>query len=208
MDLYKAIDQRRTIRDLQDKELPTELIEKIINAGLKAPTNDHLRSWEFVVFTDKEEKAELIHKIPKKFTKKQVEAFLDRYQMTDSCQREMYTDGVPKQYSMLYHSGCIILPFFRQDGPILKPKSINDLNGFASIWCCIENIFLAAAAEGLGAAFRIPFAKETKYLQELIGHPDNYVMPCYIALGYPMENAVINSQHVIKAKDRIHKNKW
>lgn len=208
MDIYSAINQRRTIRDLQDKEVPMEIIHKILNAGLKAPTNDHMRYWEFVVITDPEEKAKIISKIPKKITNKQVENFLDHYNMTDPCQRAMYMDGVPKQYPMLYHSGCLILPFFRQDYPLLKPDSLSALNGFASIWCCIENIFLAATAEGLCAAFRIPFDKEMKYLQEAIGHPDNYFMPCYISLGYPSENAVKNAQHEYDAKDKIHLNRW
>jgi nitroreductase len=97
MDLYSAISQRRTIRDFQDKEVPMEIIQKILNAGLKAPTNDHLRNWEFVVLTDKEEKARIISKIPKTYTKKAVEDFMDSYHMTDSCQRAMYMDGVPKQ---------------------------------------------------------------------------------------------------------------
>lgn len=208
MDFYSAINQRRTIRDLKEDAIPMDVIQRIINAGLKAPTNDHLRNWEFVVITDPEEKAKIISKIPKKITKKQVENFLDNYQMNDPCQREMYFDGVPKQYSMLYRSGCLILPFFRQDHPLLKPESLSALNGFASIWCCIENIFLAAAAEGLGSAFRIPFDKELKYLKETIGHPGNYIMPCYISLGYPADDAVINAQHEFDAKDKLHLNRW
>lgn len=208
MDLYEAINKRRTIRDLQDKEIPMEVIQRILDAGLKAPTNDHMRSWEFVVLTNPEEKAKIIGKIPKKLGRKQAENFLDSYHMTDPCQREMYMDGIPKQYSMLYHSGCLILPLFRQDYPLLKPDSISSLNGFASIWCCIENIFLAATAEGLGAAFRIPFDKEIEYLKEMVGYPENYSMPCYIALGYPADNAFIISQHEFEAKDKIHVNHW
>jgi nitroreductase len=208
MNIYEAINKRRSIRDLQDKEIPMEIIQRILNAGLKAPTNDHMRSWEFVVLTDPEEKAKIINKIPKNLGKKQAAGFIDSFHMTDPSQREMYMDAIPKQYSMLYHSGCLILPFFRQDYPLLKPDSLSALNGFASIWCCIENIFLAAAAEGLGAAFRIPFDKEIKYLKEAVGHPDNYIMPCYIALGYPTDNAVINAQHEYDSKEKIHMNRW
>jgi nitroreductase len=208
MDIYEALNQRRTIRDLQDKEIPMSIIYKILEAGLKAPSNDHMRSWEFVVITDPEEKAKVIQKIAKKISKKQAEQFIDANQMTDPCQRTMYLDGIPKQYSMLLHSGCLILPFFKQESPLLKPKSLSSLNGFASIWCCIENMFLAAAAEGLGAAFRIPFEKETKYLKDIITYPDDYVMPCYISLGYPAEDAVINEQHHYDVKDKIHINQW
>lgn len=208
MELYKAINERRTVRDLQDKEIPADIIQRIINAGLKAPTNDHLRNWEFVVITDPEEKARTIGKIPKTISKNAVNSFIKSCKMTDLTQIDMYTNGVPKQYTMLYHSGCLILPFFKQSHPLLQPESLSSLNSFASIWCCIENILLAATAEGLCAAFRIPFDKEIPYIKEVIGHPDDYYMPCYIALGYPKENASINAQHQFDAKDKIHINCW
>lgn len=208
MDFYTAVQTRRTIRELQDREIPKEVLNRILTAGLLAPSNDHMRNWEFVVITDPEEKAKVIDKIPKKFTEKQVDSFLDKNGLNDPCQRKMYQNGVPKQYAMLYHSGCLVLPFFRQDKSLLKPGGLSDLNAFASIWCCIENIFLAAAAEGLAASFRIPFAKETIYIKKAIGHPDNYVMPCYIAIGYPADNAIINEQYNYKADDKIHYNRW
>lgn len=208
MEFYTVIDQRRTIRDLKDKEIPMETIYKIINAGLRAPTNNHLRQWEYVVITEKEEKARIINKIPKTYSNQSVVNFIDSCNMTDTCQREMYMDAVPKQYSMLYQSGCLILPFFRQDHPLLKPECLSSLNAFASIWCCINNILLAATAEGLAGVTRIPFDHEIEYLKEAIGHPDNYYIPCYISLGYPTDQAVNNSQHIFDAKDKIHINHW
>lgn len=208
MEFYSTINQRRTIRDFQDKEVPEQILHRILNAGLKAPTNDHLRNWDFIVISDKEEKAKIISQIPKTFSKQEVTDFLDSFNMTDPCQREMYMDGVPKQYSMLYHSGCLVIPLFRQDYPLLKPDSINSLNGFASIWCCIENILLAATAEGLGCVTRIPFPAETEYLKEALGHPANYIIPCYISIGYPAENVIPNEQHVYSAEDKIHINRW
>ena len=208
MEFYEVVKTRRTIRDLQDTPIPEDVLRRILEAGMQAPTNDHMRNWEFVVLTDPEEKAKVIDKIPKKFTPKHVENFLDQNQLFDACQRTMYMDAVPKQNAMLYHGGCLVLPFYRQDTPLLKPKSLSDLNAFASIWCVIENIFLAAASEGLGTSFRIPFPKEVKYIKETIGHPDNYVMPCYIAIGYPAANATLSKQVSYELTDKIHRNKW
>ncbi len=208
MDFYEVIKERRTIRDLQDKEIPEEVLHRIIGAGLKAPTNDHMRNWEFVVLTAEEQKAKVLNKVQKEFTSNQVEDFLDSNQLKDSVQRAMYMNAVPKQYSMLFHCGCLVLPFYRQDAPLLKPKSINDLNAFASIWCCIENMLLAATAEGLAAAFRIPFPAEVKYIKEAVGHPDNYIMPCYLAIGYPVEGATMNKQVEFDSADKLHINRW
>ena len=52
MDLYEALEKRRTIRDFSDKEEPDEVLRKILSAAFKAPTIDHLRQLEFVVVRD------------------------------------------------------------------------------------------------------------------------------------------------------------
>ena len=56
MDFYKVIERRRTIRDFENKPVDIGIIKKIISAGLKAPTNNHLREWEFVIVNDKKER--------------------------------------------------------------------------------------------------------------------------------------------------------
>ena len=56
MELYEAIYKRQTTRDFKDKLVPDDVLERIINAGLQAPTHDHLRNWEFVILKDKEDK--------------------------------------------------------------------------------------------------------------------------------------------------------
>ena len=208
MDFYSVIKERRTIRDFQDKAVDLDIIHRILNAGLNAPTNDHMRNWEFVVISDKEERAKIISKIPKSISNAKVEGILKSWKMTDVFQSEMYMDAIPKQYSMLYHAGCLVLPFFKQDSPLLQPESLSSLNAFASIWCCIENILLAATAEGLDAAIRIPFDKELAYLKAELQHPNNYFMPCYLAIGYADENAAKTVQHEFDAKDKIHMNQW
>ena len=60
MDVYEAIRARRTIRDFEDRQVGMGTIERIIDAGLKAPTNNHLRQWEFVIVNGKEERANLL----------------------------------------------------------------------------------------------------------------------------------------------------
>ncbi|MEL7658513.1 MAG: nitroreductase family protein [Bacillota bacterium] len=53
MDFYDVVNSRRTIRDFTTDTIPEEVIERIISAGIKAPTNDHMRDWHFIVITDK-----------------------------------------------------------------------------------------------------------------------------------------------------------
>lgn len=207
MDIYTAIDARRTIRDFQDKAVPDEAMERIIEAGLKAPTNDHMRHWEFVVVNDKAAREKLL-RIKPLTSEDEVNSTLDSWGLADKLQRDTYLEALPRQYSMLYNAGCLILPFFRTDAPLLQPENLSALNEFASIWCCIENILLAAASEGIFGVTRIPMTDETEHIHQVVGHPDNYAFPCYIALGYPTSKAMRTRQHTVSAKSKVHTNAW
>lgn len=207
MNVYEAIKTRRTIRDFEDKPVEMDIIERILDAGLKAPTNNHLRQWEFVIVSGKEDRAKVL-RVENMTSRDECEKMLDGFGMTDEVQRNMYHEAMPRQFSMLYTAGCLILPFFKVREPLLQPSSLSSLNDFASIWCCIENMLLAAASEGILGVTRIPMAGESEHIRTVIGHPENYVMPCYMALGYPAKDAVIPAQKVIHAKDKMHFNSW
>jgi len=53
MDTIKAIHNRRSVRNYQDKPVADELITKILAAGMAAPSARNQQPWEFVVITDK-----------------------------------------------------------------------------------------------------------------------------------------------------------
>ncbi len=207
MDIYEAIATRRTIRDFEDKPVEMGIVERIIDAGLKAPTNNHLRQWEFVIVNDKEERAKVL-RVENMANRDECEKMLDGFGMTDEVQRDMYREAMPRQFSMLYNAGCLILPFFKVREPMLQPSSLSSLNDFASIWCCIENMLLAAASEGILGVTRIPMGDESEHIKAVVGHPENYVMPCYMAFGHPAKNASVPVQKEVQAKNRMHIGSW
>ena len=53
MDFYDVIDKRRTVRQFDDKIIEKEILERILNAGLKAPSSNHQREWELITITEK-----------------------------------------------------------------------------------------------------------------------------------------------------------
>lgn len=122
--------------------------------------------------------------------------------------QRMYAYAMPRQYTMLSESGCVILPFFKGGNSLLHATYINSLNSFASVWCCIENIFLAATAEGLACSMRIPVGNEGSKVAEVVHAPENYMLPCYIGPGYPTGNAAVVEQVERQAKDTLHFGKW
>ena len=54
MDFYQVLEKRRTIRDFSNKEVTDEVLVKVLSAAFKAPTNDHLRQFEFIVVRGQE----------------------------------------------------------------------------------------------------------------------------------------------------------
>ena len=110
---------------------------------------------------------------------------------------------------MLMDSGLLILPFFLQkQSPLLHPTEQSSLNYFASAWCALENMLLAATAEGLGTAFHIPVHDEAEKIKEIVGAPDGYEFICLLTMGYPAENAFLPKQKEIHIEERIHKKLW
>ncbi|MGE5630952.1 MAG: nitroreductase family protein [Caulobacteraceae bacterium] len=206
MDVYEAIFSRRTVRDFKDRAIERDILEKIIDAGLQAPSNNHMRQWEFIILDNGPERLRAIEKVEKNLTEGDALLALDNWGFTDKFQCDMYIDAIPKQYRMLLDSGSLIIPCFRQKSPLLKPDSLSGLNGFASIWCCIENMLLAAVAEGIYGVTRIPDDEETVHIKTVLNIPDEYEVPCYLALGYPEENKADIKQHTIKASERMHYN--
>ena len=54
MELEQAILTRRSIRKYNDKPVEREIIEKIINAGIWAPSACNIQGWRFIVVDDKD----------------------------------------------------------------------------------------------------------------------------------------------------------
>ncbi|MRR30220.1 nitroreductase [bacterium] len=120
----------------------------------------------------------------------------------------MYLQAIPRQFSMLNECGCLILPLYRQDLPLLKPRNLSALNYFVSIWLCIENIINAASAEGIQGVVRIPAPEESRIVKTNLNIPSNYEFPCWLALGYPAPGATRARQVDIDLETRIHQNQW
>lgn len=208
MELYSAIYARQTIRDFASRPVDAAILNKIISAGFAAPTNNHMREWHFVVLEDRQKRRELLEKVIHPTTIKGATAIVNRWGLTDECQRELYINAIPKQFSMLAEAPTLILPFYHQPGALLKPKSQSDLNAFASIWLCVENMLLAAAAEGIFGVTRIPFTEERKIVLEALNIPSGFEFPCWLALGYPAEDAKRAEQVHIDPLTRVHVDTW
>ena len=131
------------------------------------------------------------------------------YESGEKDKMAMFADALPKQQKMLMQSSLLIIPFFRQQTqPLLKPAEQSSLNYFASAWCALENMLLAATAEGLGTVFHIPVSDEAEKIKQIVNAPEGYEFTCLLTMGYPTENAFLPKQKEIHIEERIHTDVW
>lgn len=201
--------QKRTIRDFSTREVSDEVLNRVLAAAFKAPTNDHLHQLEFVVVRGHDNIARLISPVAQNTQEIQQTMIKASAGEMDTDEHAMFIDALPKQQRMLMQSNCLILPFFRQkDCPLCHPVEQSSLNYFASAWAAMENILLAATAEGLACAFRIPIANEAEHVKQIVKAPADYEFTCFLAIGYAAPDAHLCKQKHIYIEERIHSNVW
>ena len=59
MDVFEAIHGRRSIRAYKDEPVPDNVLKKILEAAIMAPSAGNLQPWEFVIIRDRERKERL-----------------------------------------------------------------------------------------------------------------------------------------------------
>ena len=131
MEFYQVIDNRHSIRQFEDKEIPRDILERILNAGLKAPSSNHQRRWELVALTDKT----IIHGLAQI-----VRPYPCRITEPKTPQQEMFKIAYPRQRSMIEECACVVLPFFKQKYPMSEDKNGYGLMDYGATWALVENM--------------------------------------------------------------------
>jgi len=203
LDFYEVVGKRRTVREFQSKPVEEEKILRVLDAGTKAPSHNHLREWEFILIKDFDQRKRVVdlgvtardyvHAEVKEMTKS----------MSD-WEKEAYLKALPVQRRMLMSSPELLIVCFRMRKPFSQCATLYELNNFASVWTCIENILLAMAAEGLYGVTFIP--RQTAALKKLLGIPEDYEVATMIPIGYPSDYFV--KQKPVSLREKVHYDKW
>ncbi|WP_137652763.1 nitroreductase family protein [Bifidobacterium moukalabense] len=207
MEFYDVINKRRTVREFLDKEVDFETIKRILEAGYKTPTWNHNRNWHFIILKTDEEKEAILEYAKKKSSKFDEEKYLNiprPYPITLG--QKMFAHAMPRQYSMLEDAPYVIIPVFRSKD--VSGGSFSKLNPLATIWCSIENIFLAATAEGLACSMRIPADEEHDDVKKKLKVPATYMMPVFIGIGYADPNEKELEQTAPDFEKQLHFGSW
>jgi nitroreductase len=205
LEFYDVVNNRKSVREFQSRPVEKEKLLRILEAGLKAPSNNHLRQWEFILIKDPDQRlkvAELVAKAKNISNEMELEKALDKW--SDQLQREMYRKALPVQRKMLLSSPELLVVSYRLRKPLENCGTFYDLNDLASIWMCIENILLAMTREGLYGVTSVP--RETTSLKKMLGVPDGYEVAAVIPIGYPEDHPI--KQKTVYLEEKLHYDKW
>jgi nitroreductase len=203
LEFYEAVEKRRTVREFQSKPVEEEKLLRVLAAGLKAPSHNHLREWEFILIKDFEQRKRVVDLgvTAKDYSKKEMEKATKP--MTE-WEKPAYVAALPVQRRMLMSSPELLIVCFRMTKPLKECKTLYELNNFASVWACIENILLAMASEGLYGVTFIPH--ETILLKKILDIPDDYEVAVLVPIGYPQNCSV--KQRTLSLQEKTHCNEW
>ena len=204
MDLYEAVTRRRTVREFDPGPVDEAKVRRALAAGLAAPSNAHLKSWEFILMRDREGRRKAVVeglKARDMKDKAQMESFLAAFE--DETLKEVYRRALPLQMTMMLEAPEVLVVCYRMK-PIAACKTLFELNPLASVWMCIENICLALAAEGLYGCTYTPY--DSKGLKEHLGVPAGFEIAAVVPFGYPRTAPEPGEDEGLDK--RIHIDRW
>ena len=167
MDIITAIEQRRSIRAYTERPVEKEVLDRLLDLAVKAPTGSGLEPWGFVILQRQDEIDELSERI-----KAKVLEHIDRY--PEFSQYESWLRN--EKYHIFNHAGTVIVIY----GDDRSPWYIHDCTLAAG------NIMLAAGSEGLGCCW-IGFARvllDDDDFKKEHGVPDSFHLAATLSLGY------------------------
>lgn len=180
MELNEVINKRKSIRKCIDKDVPNELIEKLINAARLAPSAKNRQPWKYVIV-----KNETKNKIADIMIKQLQESKI-------SLERKIYnTNSSVKATALIIKQAPVLILVFRY-------KDNNWIVGDAlSIGASIEHICLKATDLGLGSLW----IRDIVYTQNEIAHlvgKDNMELVCAVSIGYADDNSKVKKKKDLK----------
>ena len=175
--VYRAIHTRRDVRSqfLPDPIDPA-VLNRLLLAAHHAPSVGFMQPWNFLVVTD----ADVKSRVKAAFARANDEA------------AELFQDEKKRLYSAIKLEGIVEAPVNLcitcdrdRGGPVVLGRTHNRDTDLYSTVCAVQNLWLAARAEGIGVGWVSIFNDAD--LRGILGLPDHVVPVAYLCLGHVAE---------------------
>jgi nitroreductase len=211
MDLIEGIETRRSIRAFKGTPIPEETLDKILKAAANSPSFTNTQPWEVAVVYGK--KKENLSRIINELASKKMDAHPDlplpkgwppehEARSRDHGKRRLAVLGVARDDEAereklalmnfeFYGGPCAIFVFM--DGS-LNEWSIFDMGLFS------QNLILAAHSFGVESCLQASVTRCAPEIKKFLGIPENKKLVICISLGYPDNEAKLNTYRAVKQK--------
>ena len=171
--LFEAMYTQRALRYLKPDPIPDELIKKVLDAGIRAPSGGNAQPWAFIVIKDPDTRRkiwEYYQKVPRpshgENTRSEKQAAESAAHLTDH----------------LHEAPVFILACLHHDG------SPSNISRGASIYPAVQNMLLAARGLGLGSVLTTRQRRGFEgQIKEMLGIPENVETAALLPLGFPQD---------------------
>ncbi|WP_248931111.1 5,6-dimethylbenzimidazole synthase [Paenibacillus hamazuiensis] len=174
--VYKAIEQRRDIRSFRPDPLPEELLLRLLQAAHHAPSVGFMQPWNFIVVKSQETKERL-----RQAADKERRALLLHY---EGEQAQKFARLKIEALTEAPITLCVTLDPTRGGLHVLGRNSIPETD-LASVSCAIQNLWLAARAEGLAVGW-VSFYKKQD-IRHILDIPPHIDPVALLSVGYTDE---------------------
>ncbi len=165
--IYRLIKSRRDIRHFSPKPIPPDVIMKVLEAAHHAPSVGFMQPWNFILIRSQEIRKQ-IHALFEETNEKELA------KLTDPDKHNLYR--TLKLEGILDH---------RRDYPFVLGRAPMPETDLFSTCLAIQNIWLAARAEGIGIGWVSILNREQ--VEKLLKIPNGVQLVAYLCVGYPVE---------------------
>ena len=172
-DLYDVIARRRDVRaEFSGEPLEDEVLRRVLAAAHAAPSVGHSQPWDFVLVRDED---------TRRTFQEHVAGERDTFAATLDGERRSTFARIKVEGVLESSLGVVVTYDASRGGPaVLGRHAIADA-GLYSTCLAIQNLWLAATAEGLGVGW-VSFYRE-EFLQSLLGIPSDVRPVAWLCLG-------------------------
>jgi coenzyme F420-0:L-glutamate ligase / coenzyme F420-1:gamma-L-glutamate ligase len=171
---------RRSIRRYQPEAVPPEVLQRILEAGTWAPSAHNRQPWRFVVLTEAPQREALATTMGN----------LLRASRTADGDDGADIDGdVARSYARITTASAAIVAFLTLEDmdvyPDAKRARAEELMAVQGVAMAVQNILVAAHAEGLGACWMCAPLFCQEEVGAALGVPSHWQAQALLTLGIP-----------------------
>jgi len=199
-DLFEVIRSTRSMRRLKPDPVPAELIRKVLEAGVCAPSGGNMQRWRFLVIRDQQIK----RTVGAYYKRAWDEQVAPRYRAGEPAPG-MSSERFARMLAAAEHLAAHIHEAPVWIVPCLEGGTPNRNSG-SSIYPAVQNMLLAARALGLGATLTTLYLSFETEAEAALGLPEGVHSYAILPIGYPLGR--FGPVRRIALSDVVYENRW